>query len=171
MEILAISHCLDFIKYQFRKFQAFFEDKWLSRTVRTLSNIQGLFKTLQTLNSLTQAQRQLRRTHSIATINMHFWNKHASRNLFMLQFSLHFNLLISFICFSSVYLRKGRNKAYMQPIINVSSAPVMYYVFQMKSKRILNVKLSKHALCSMVKHYGAKETRATTNFEKTSLKK
>ena len=46
----------DLIKYQFRKFQAFFEDKWLSRTLRTLSNIQGLFKTLQTLNSLTQAQ-------------------------------------------------------------------------------------------------------------------
>lgn len=149
MEILAISHCLDFIKYQFRKFQAFFEDKWLSRFLRTLSNIQGLFKTLQTLNSLTQAQKWLRPTHSIATINMHFWNKHESRNLVMLQFSLHFNLLVSFICFSSVYLRKGRNKAYMQPIINVSSPPVMYYVFQMNSKGILNVKLSKHALCSI----------------------
>lgn len=149
MESLAISHCLDFIKYQFRKFQAFLGDKWLSRTLRTLSNIQGLFKTLQTLNSLTPAQKWLRRTHSIAAINMHFWNKHASRNLFMLQCSLHFNLLISFICFSSVYLRKGRNKAYMQPIISVSSAPIMYYVFQMKSKGILNVKLSKHALCSI----------------------
>ena len=55
MEILAISHCLDFIKYELRKFQAFFEDKWLSRILRTLSNIQGFFKTLQTLNSLTQA--------------------------------------------------------------------------------------------------------------------